>query len=92
MQVAKDIAHVLIDKKLAGCCNILPEMVSIYCWKEEKQEDHEVVLIAKTTENLTQAVEEAVIATHPYESPCVLVVPVTGGNSVFCNWLRNQVE
>lgn len=42
---AKQIAVVLVDEKLAACGNILPQMNSIYRWKDQIHYETETVLI-----------------------------------------------
>ena len=38
---AKKIGKYLVEKKLAACVNILPNMISIYSWNQELKEDNE---------------------------------------------------
>ena len=47
---AAEIAKALVEKKLAACVNILPEIRSIYQWKGEICDDSERLLLIKTTE------------------------------------------
>ena len=47
----KKIARNLVENKLAACVNIIPNIESIYSWKGKIEDDEEIVLIAKTTDD-----------------------------------------
>lgn len=92
MDEARRISRDLVEKRLAACVNILDGMISIYRWEDRIQEDSEVVLIAKTTAAGLPALVERVKAIHGYRTPCVVGLPVDGGNEDFINWIRAEVE
>lgn len=89
---AKNIGKVLIESKLAACVNIVDGMNSIYMWEGELQEDQEVILIAKTDVNHVQEIVDKVKSLHSYECPCILSIPVEGGNQAFIEWILNEVK
>lgn len=86
------IARQLLAERLIACANLLPGMVSIYRWEGAVQEDDEVVLILKTRAELTEQVAERVRALHSYTCPCVAVLPVTGGNPAYLDWLLAETD
>ena len=45
---AVSLARMLIDKHLAACVQILPEMLSVYRWEGAIQQDPEHLLLIKT--------------------------------------------
>jgi periplasmic divalent cation tolerance protein len=89
---ARKIGKILLTSKLAACVNIISNMNSIYVWKGEVQDDEESVLIAKTTESLVPALIEKVKSIHSYDCPCIVSLPVVGGNEAFLNWIVEQVQ
>lgn len=87
---AHRIASVLVEERLAACANIIDGMRSLYWWEGAVQDDAEVVLIAKTTAALLDTVIERVKALHSYDCPCVVALPVEGGNPAFLEWIEQQ--
>jgi periplasmic divalent cation tolerance protein len=88
---AEAIGRDLVGAKLAACVNIVGGMSSIYRWQNELQMDEEVVMIAKTTAARVEALIERVKSIHSYDCPCILQLPVAGGNQPFLDWIANEV-
>jgi periplasmic divalent cation tolerance protein len=89
---AQKIATALVECRLAACVNILENMQSVYRWEGKIQKDAEVVLIAKTTENLVSELVEKVKSLHSYECPCVVSLPIIDGHAPFLNWIHDEVK
>jgi periplasmic divalent cation tolerance protein len=92
LEEAEKIARALVEERLAACANLLPEVRSIYRWKEAIHSDPETVLIAKTRGELLDKLTARVLALHSYECPCVVAVPIQGGNPDFLNWIRTETQ
>ncbi len=86
------IGNELVEHGLAACVNIIDNMNSIYIWDGELQYDNEVVLIAKTTEARLPELMESIKSNHSYDCPCILTLPVSGGNPAFLEWVAGQVK
>ena len=86
----RQIGRVLVEKKLAACVNLIEGMCSLYQWKGEIQEDRETVMIAKTRNELVEELTRTVKSVHSYDCPCILELPVQGGNPEFLDWIRNE--
>lgn len=84
---ARRIGAALVEERLAACANVIDGMRSIYRWEGKMQNDEEAVLIAKTREDLLDALTERVKALHSYEIPCVVGIPIVGGNADFLDWI-----
>ncbi|PPR60760.1 MAG: Divalent-cation tolerance protein CutA [Alphaproteobacteria bacterium MarineAlpha4_Bin2] len=82
----------LVEKRLAACVNINQPVTSIYHWEGAVQEDVESVLIAKTTEDLVEALTARVAEIHSYNCPCVVAVPIAGGNKEFLKWIADETK
>jgi periplasmic divalent cation tolerance protein len=91
LEAAKQLGHLLLDQKLAGCINILPEMVSLYDWQGAREEARESVLIAKTSAAAAIQVQAALERAHPYQVPAILVVELADVNAPYRAWLLEQM-
>jgi periplasmic divalent cation tolerance protein len=91
LEEAKRIGHLLLDRKLAGCINILPGMVSLYDWEGAREEAGEAVLIAKTSAEAATSVQAALEAEHPYATPAILVLALADLNEGYRDWLIGQL-
>ncbi|WP_207259558.1 divalent-cation tolerance protein CutA [Desulfovibrio sp. Huiquan2017] len=89
---AETIGRMLVETRLAACVNILPGMRSLYWWRGKVERAEEVVLIAKTRTDLVDELTGAVKAAHGYEVPCVVALPITGGNQDFLEWIGNETK
>ena len=89
---AQKIGNTLVEDRLAACVNILDNMQSIYRWEEGIQQDAEVVLIAKTTDNLVSALVDRVKSLHSYDCPCIVSLPILDGYPPFLDWVHAEVK
>lgn len=91
-ETALRLAQGAVERHLAACANIFPGMVSVYRWQGEMQVDLEEVLILKTRQALFDDLSAWVAEQHPYTVPCILQLPVSGGNVPYVNWLLGETE
>jgi len=89
---AKRIADALVTEKLAACVNILATMDSVYIWKGEKACEKEVPFLAKTKKTLVPELIKRVKELHSYDTPCIVVLPILGGNPDYLKWLDKNTR
>ena len=89
---AEAVADALVEERLAACVNIIGGMVSVYRWEGRVHHDEEVVLIAKTTVRCLEALTGRVKELHSYECPCIVALPLEGGNPTFFEWISRQIN
>jgi periplasmic divalent cation tolerance protein len=85
------IAETLVNKRLAACVQILPEIQSIYRWQGEVARETEVLLLAKTTRGRFDELDRAVREIHSYETPEIVALPATGISEQYLKWLQAAV-
>lgn len=85
------LASALVERRLAACVNVLPPVQSIYRWKGEVQSAAEYLLLIKTTEDRFDALRDAIIEMHSYETPEVIGIPIADGSEKYLAWLRESV-
>ena len=89
---ARRIGAALVAERLIACANVIDGMTSVYRWEGEVRNDSEAVLIAKTRRALVDAVTARVKALHSYSCPCVVALPIGGGNPDFLDWIGTETE
>ncbi|MDD2316162.1 MAG: divalent-cation tolerance protein CutA [Desulfobacterales bacterium] len=89
---ARSIGRELVESGLAACVNIIGQVQSMYIWNGKIQDDTEAVLIAKTTSLRLPELIARVRALHSYDCPCIVSLPISGGNPDFLDWVGAQVE
>lgn len=87
---ARGIGHAAVEARLAACANLLTGMRSIYWWEGELREAEETVVILKTRNELVDALVEKVRSLHSYDCPCVVALPLTGGNRAYLDWIAAE--
>ena len=90
IEEAKSIGQILVGQNLAACVNLLENMTSIYNWEDKMEESQEVIMIAKTRKTLMPKLIEKVNSLHSYDCPCILELPIQGGNPEFLSWIKSQ--
>ncbi len=86
---AAEIGRKLIEERLAACVNILP-VKSIYRWRDDIEQEAEVVMFIKTRATLAEKVTERVKSLHSYEVPCIVVLPIKQGNPDYLRWIEES--
>ncbi len=61
------LAEMLVEKRLAACVQLLPEIQSVYRWQGKIERQREVLLIAKTARSKFEDLEKEVRALHSYD-------------------------
>ncbi|XP_032265919.1 protein CutA isoform X1 [Halichoerus grypus] len=91
-KVAKEIARAVVEKRLAACVNLIPQITSIYEWKGKIEEDNEVLMMIKTRSSMVPALTDFVRSVHPYEVAEVIALPVEQGNAPYLHWVHQVTE
>ncbi len=87
---ARTIARSLVGEGLVACANILGSTTSVYRCEGEVQEDGEVAVLLKTRRDRTEPVTARVKELHSYDLPCVISLPIQGGNPEFLRWVTDE--
>lgn len=92
--MADQIGRALVEERLAACANILPEMRSVYRWRGAVETADEAVLIVKTTKAAARLARDRILALHPYETPCIMAIPLAGdgSNPAYLDWVVGEIS
>lgn len=89
---AQLLAASLVEQRLAACVNILAPCRSVYHWQGKIESAEEVPLLIKTTAERYAALEQAILARHPYELPEIVAVPISNGLPAYLNWVAEATR
>jgi periplasmic divalent cation tolerance protein len=89
---AGKLARALIEKRLAACVNILSPCRSVYRWQGRTEDAEEFPLLIKTTRERYPELEAAIRASHPYELPEIIAVPLAGGLPAYLEWVDSETS
>ncbi|MGE5476142.1 MAG: divalent-cation tolerance protein CutA [Bacteroidales bacterium] len=89
---ALKLAQVLVQERLAACANVLGPITSVYWWDGKLNQDGEEALLLKTRADLVDALTARVRELHSYDCPCVVALPITGGNPAFLEWIASETR
>jgi periplasmic divalent cation tolerance protein len=88
---AGKIAQALVERRLAGCVQIVGPVQSVYRWQGAVEQAEEWLCLIKTSRQQYAAVEAAIIELHPYDCPEVLATPIEAGSAAYLQWLGDQL-
>ena len=88
---ASRIAQVLVERRLAACVNLLPNLTSVYRWQGVVETAAETLLLIKTSAAQLPALEAALRELHSYEVPEFLVLPIESGSRLYLEWLHGSL-
>jgi periplasmic divalent cation tolerance protein len=89
---AEKLAVLLIERRLAACVNILAPCASVYRWQGKIQHGEEHPLLIKTVKQCYADLEAAIRASHPYELPEIIAVPVVDGLPAYLQWVESETR
>uniref|UniRef100_A0A8C4YEK9 Uncharacterized protein n=1 Tax=Gopherus evgoodei TaxID=1825980 RepID=A0A8C4YEK9_9SAUR len=82
-KVGKEIARAMVEKHLAACVNIMPQITSI---------GHEgCVWQGQSGESLGVLLGNPCLSVHPYEVAEVIALPIQQGNAPYLQWVGETV-
>ncbi len=92
LKIGRSLARSVLEAKLAACVNLVPKLESHYWWQGKLEVSAEVLLLIKTVRPALARLEKTVVASHPYDTPEFVVVPLEGGSARYLQWLADSTR
>jgi periplasmic divalent cation tolerance protein len=92
LEEARCIAHALVERQLAACVNLVPQIESVYRWKDEVETATEWLLLIKTTAEVVDRAREALTELHSYELPEYIEIVIEAGSTAYLEWIAKSVR
>ncbi len=89
---ARKLARALVERLLAACVNIVPQVASIYRWEGEVEEGEEWLLIVKTTRAAFERVRDTIKELHSYDLPECICLSIEEGSVEYLSWIGQSVK
>jgi periplasmic divalent cation tolerance protein len=82
----------LVEERLAACGHLLGAIRSIFRWEAVVHDEPEARLALHTRRSLVEAVVARTAQLHPYDVPCVIALPLVGGEPAYLRWVHQQTR
>jgi len=89
---AQEIAGTLVEKRLAGCVQVVGPITSTYWWQDQVESAEEWLCFIKSSQRVYPELEAAISEVHPYETPEIIATPIVAGSQAYLDWLGAEIK
>jgi periplasmic divalent cation tolerance protein len=82
----------LVEERLAACGHNLAAVRSVYRWDGAVQDEPEARVALHTRRSLVPEIVTRTAELHPYDVPCVIALPLVGGNPAYLRWVTDETR
>jgi periplasmic divalent cation tolerance protein len=84
------LTRTLVEERLAACGHQIAAIRSVYRWDGAVHDEPEARVALHTRRALVEALTARVVALHSYDVPCVIALPLVGGNPEYLRWIAAE--
>lgn len=86
------MARGIVERRLAACVSVVPQITSAYRWKGAIEESEEALMIIKTTSKAVGPAIETIREMHSYENPEILAIDISEGSEDYLKWVEDTTK
>lgn len=86
------LTRTLVEERLVACGQHVAPIRSVYRWEGAVHDEPEARVALHTRRSLVDAVVARAGELHGYDVPCVLALPLVGGNPAYLRWVVEQTR
>lgn len=87
---AKSMIEKVLEQRLAACI-LHMEVNSSFIWKNQNQQEQEVLALFKTNQTNFEQLEQYISTHHPYDVPAILKIDASA-NQDYQNWIDSIIS
>jgi uncharacterized protein involved in tolerance to divalent cations len=92
LNLANNIAKILVEEKLAACIQVMPSMASTYIWDGKLCQESEHLVLIKTIVSNYESLEARLTSLHPYEVPEIIAIPAIAVEQNYLLWAKSNLQ
>ena len=92
LETAQHLARLMVEQQLAACVNLMPNIISVYQWQGEIEQESEVLMLIKTEEKLIHKLDDLLEQEHPYEVPELISCNIEQASGSYLQWLADSLK
>ncbi len=89
---AQTIANALVSKRLVSSVNVIGPISSTYWWQDAIVTAGEWLCLIKTHKDCYDEIEQLIQATHSYEVPGIIALPIVAGSKSYLDWILHETR
>jgi periplasmic divalent cation tolerance protein len=91
-EAATAIARSLVERRVAGCVQVVGPITSTYWWQGAIETAEEWLCLIKTRQDLYAQVERTIRELHSYDVPEILAMPIFTGYQPYLDWVKREAQ
>ncbi|MFX1496851.1 MAG: divalent-cation tolerance protein CutA [Promethearchaeota archaeon] len=92
LEEGKKLAKILVESRIVACVNIIQDILSIYRWKGNIEENNEYLLLIKTNDKKSNQLIEKINEIHSYDTPECIGIEIDKGSKKYLNWINESIK
>jgi periplasmic divalent cation tolerance protein len=91
LRTARRLSRGALAQRLAACASLVPKIESHYWWQGKIARGAEVLILFKTARGRLAALEQFILAGHPYDTPEIVTLRLDRGTERYLAWINASI-